>query len=1038
MIGLFGKYSVYEKVTTTSRINGINSDFSYANSIFPWLGNNAIGLFEYDPANAGALPNEQNLISSSIIAFNADARLIPLPTGQAISASTKPVEFLFKYAAGQRRLRYTGGSVTRIINTVTYRPELIYTYSRYTQSVIQDVPTDFYVPYFINCEHLTIGGSSSGPTNIYNQWPVKLKFLSIGSTTLTSVQQPFPSTLTGFQYVITVASAATQPTEINRLLAGCSSLVYLLFGIEIVAAGNQSTTPIQAGTIDISHMSNLRVLQMRAAGPTEILFSTTQLDNLALPLCTGLPASTVLALLNITLSSATHYYINIESAAKQFTRYFDDTDFKSTLKTFRIYRNYIYGNLTLTTPVSVLLTFLTGNNGNLTDAGAGKNATASSAAAGALSLEFGGAGGTGGTNANGATGSVYGGGGGGAGRTSGTRLGGAGANGHIRITWKTAGAWVTQSFTSSSSISTPSDVTEVFVECTGAGGSGGTRGTTTGGSGGGGGGAWAYAKITVTASTSYNYTVGTGGAAGSGSVPADGFDGGDTYWDAGVDCKAAGGKKGLATQTGGAGGAIVDCVGLIKKAGGNGSTKSSNTSPGGGGGGAAGSTGLKNLMPYVDVTGLTNATTIDLSNSQILDLELPVNTVCTVLTLGGNRLDTVTNPNLISQITAMTALLLLELGTGSGNTLVYSSAENGQDSVNGLGNNRDFSALTVLTTFVANKCGLTGTLTLPSTVQQLICSDNAITAISASSFSSVLTWMSENCPNLVFDYSQLASVSRLNCGFNTSQVTVDLSNRTSTSAWGEVFFKFQGCSALTTIIFPTTQARLLLGVSGSSIFTMADCPLLTTVTNIENCNYDNIASTAQRRFTATNVAVANFKFGINAWLPTLINIENSSMSVVNVDLNLWNIINNRTKWNTTTATKSINIAGSNGTPTGTYAAPTGYRTHAALTVTAVTKAAVGVVTVSSIGTVANGDVVYFYDCTGMTELNGNYYKVSNKSGNTFELETPAGVDVDTTAYGTYTGSAGRCRPDGDLSGGTDTKAGTYVLVTQYGWTITQN
>ncbi len=50
----------------------------------------------------------------------------------------------------------------------------------------------------------------------------------------------------------------------------------------------------------------------------------------------------------------------------------------------------------------------------------------------------------------------------------------------------------------------------------------------------------------------------------------------------------------------------------------------------------------------------------------------------------------------------------------------------------------------------------------------------------------------------------------------------------------------------------------------------------------------------------------------------------------------------------------------------------------------------------------DGDIIYISGVGGMTELNGNYYKVSAATTNTFALQTVAGVNVDGTGYGTYT------------------------------------
>lgn len=70
------------------------------------------------------------------------------------------------------------------------------------------------------------------------------------------------------------------------------------------------------------------------------------------------------------------------------------------------------------------------------------------------------------------------------------------------------------------------------------------------------------------------------------------------------------------------------------------------------------------------------------------------------------------------------------------------------------------------------------------------------------------------------------------------------------------------------------------------------------------------------------------------------------------------------------------------------------------TVTGVTKANPAVVTSASHG-FSNGDTVRFDEILGMSELNGNIYKVANVATNTFELTTLAGSNVDSSSYTTY-------------------------------------
>jgi len=72
----------------------------------------------------------------------------------------------------------------------------------------------------------------------------------------------------------------------------------------------------------------------------------------------------------------------------------------------------------------------------------------------------------------------------------------------------------------------------------------------------------------------------------------------------------------------------------------------------------------------------------------------------------------------------------------------------------------------------------------------------------------------------------------------------------------------------------------------------------------------------------------------------------------------------------------------------------------AILVTGVTKANPAVATCAAHG-FSNGDTVRFDDILGMTQLNGNIYKVANAAANTFELTTLAGANVDSSSYTAY-------------------------------------
>lgn len=166
---------------------------------------------------------------------------------------------------------------------------------------------------------------------------------------------------------------------------------------------------------------------------------------------------------------------------------------------------------------------------------------------------------------------------------------------------------IIKSYTSNGSWEVPAGVSTVTIECIGGGGAGGyVHGNSARFRNSGGGGGGAYAKVVLNSSNvpggpagkTLTINVGAGGHA----LATDGnqVHGGDSYVSIGatVYVKAAGGKtvKGTNTTTGAAGGAVANCIGDVKYAGGKGAdvyTALLIDYPGGGGG-AAGSTGVGN------------------------------------------------------------------------------------------------------------------------------------------------------------------------------------------------------------------------------------------------------------------------------------------------------------------------------------------------------------------------------------------------------------------------------------------------------------
>jgi hypothetical protein len=138
----------------------------------------------------------------------------------------------------------------------------------------------------------------------------------------------------------------------------------------------------------------------------------------------------------------------------------------------------------------------------------------------------------------------------------------------------------TQTFTNSGTFTVPAGVTQITVECWGAGGGGGSAASNGTVCGGGGGGAYAKSVINVTAGNTYNVLVGTGGSAD--------VSGGNSSFNSTTVIAAGGRGATYNSSVAGAGGTVAASVGTIRYAGGNGANGGTNS---GGGGGGAGSTG---------------------------------------------------------------------------------------------------------------------------------------------------------------------------------------------------------------------------------------------------------------------------------------------------------------------------------------------------------------------------------------------------------------------------------------------------------------
>jgi len=326
-----------------------------------------------------------------------------------------------------------------------------------------------------------------------------------------------------------------------------------------------------------------------------------------------------------------------------------------------------------------------------------------------------------------------------------------------------------------------------------------------------------------------------------------------------------------------------------------------------------------NRFANIDLSGLNGGalTTLHLQGVECEDLTLPSGlSSLTTLFAYDNKLDIVTNSDLISKINGYTNLLYLHLGD---------AGTSGQVSANGLGANPDFSDLINLQQLYLNHCKISGSLYLPDLtgleaqpwlyLRQLVVRGNTgLTTIE--NFNGHATNISTlniyDCSSLDIDLSVMKNVAFFtasNCGLTH----LNLSGITSTA--GISSFAINTSLNLERITFPTSEATCKF----NNNVQFDSCPSLTAITNHEYINY----GATNKGFFGDNCSLnITFQIGSNNFLPNNILLQNNGMSGTNVDNTLNNIYTNRAKW--PVGSKTLNIGGTNSAPSGTFQAPTGF------------------------------------------------------------------------------------------------------------------
>jgi hypothetical protein len=322
----------------------------------------------------------------------------------------------------------------------------------------------------------------------------------------------------------------------------------------------------------------------------------------------------------------------------------------------------------------------------------------------------------------------------------------------------------------------------------------------------------------------------------------------------------------------------------------------------------------KSDLQIVNISGLTSATLIDMSNCRIEQITLPANTVATTLALGGNELDTAV-ADFRTALSGMTGLTSLYLSNG-GDTTVGSDA--GQNSTNGIGV-LNLSTLIKLVVLRANSCKITGTLTVPATLATLVAANNTITGLSGAG-NALTTLRIPNSTAFVHNFATTPNVAVLVTNSN-SLTAIDLSGKTTTAQYGRI--EVTNCATLASFSFSAVAGRAAISPSSGTVIQVTGCPLLTVVNNLANISYS--ATTTGRPFNFSGNALNMvFPFGSNSFVPSAAQIQNNGISTANLDATIDNMYLNRAKFAAVTIAKSCNVAGTNSAATGVYQAPVGF------------------------------------------------------------------------------------------------------------------
>lgn len=217
------------------------------------------------------------------------------------------------------------------------------------------------IPRFINLRSITLisAGSTGQQYNfrsIIGAIPEKvISFQLIAQTDFTSIQYPFPKSLTTLSLAVPNATFAA---DLPRLIAECYNVEYFALSYAYSAEGQPNAVPV-TGTLDLYHMPKIRRLQISSISLTNILIALTtpRIKNLQLRSCYNLNSGTFDYLLACWKADPDREFLNLIDCRRSFDIVIND-DIRSDFIGVATWSNYnLTGSFNITTPRSSITIF---------------------------------------------------------------------------------------------------------------------------------------------------------------------------------------------------------------------------------------------------------------------------------------------------------------------------------------------------------------------------------------------------------------------------------------------------------------------------------------------------------------------------------------------------------------------------------------------------------------------------------------------------------------------------------------------------------